>query len=245
MPKEAHLLVAKGAALDSINSKVITVDQMKQKIEKLRNSQDNTTQPIEPLFKDKEEYIKFKQRHDRATVSKRQLKGYEGDCYIGIDAGSTTTKLVLIDNEANLMHSMYANNEGNPLQSVIKMLKELYKILPKGAKLRYSGVTGYGEKLIQTALKVDLNEIETIAHYTAAKQFEPDVTSIVDIGGQDMKYIKMKDGAINNIMLNEACSSGCGSFIETGTKRRIYSWRYFKWSFLLCYKKCNSKSYES
>ena len=218
VPKEAHLLVAKGAALDSINSKVITVDQMKQKIEKLRNSQDNTTQPIEPLFKNKEEYIKFKQRHDRATVSKRQLKGYEGDCYIGIDAGSTTTKLVLIDNEANLMHSMYANNEGNPLQSVIKMLKELYKILPKGAKLRYSGVTGYGEKLIQTALKVDLNEIETIAHYTAAKQFEPDVTSIVDIGGQDMKYIKMKDGAINNIMLNEACSSGCGSFIETFAK---------------------------
>ena len=100
----------------------------------------------------------------------------------------------------------------------MKMLKELYSNLPEKAILRYSGVTGYGEKLIQTALNVDLNEIETIAHYTAAKQFEPDVTAIIDIGGQDMKYIKMKNGAIDNIMLNEACSSGCGSFIETFAK---------------------------
>ena len=98
------------------------------------------------------------------------------------------------------------------------MLKELYSSLSEKAILRYSGVTGYGEKLIQTALNVDLNEIETIAHYTAAKQFEPDVTAIIDIGGQDMKYIKMKNGAIDNIMLNEACSSGCGSFIETFAK---------------------------
>ena len=116
------------------------------------------------------------------------------------------------------MYSLYAGNEGNPLKSVTNMLKELYKVLPKGVTIRYSGVTGYGEALIKTALNVDLNEIETIAHYTAAKKFMPNVTSIVDIGGQDMKYIKLKNNSIDNIMLNEACSSGCGSFIETFAK---------------------------
>lgn len=116
------------------------------------------------------------------------------------------------------LYSLYGNNKGNPLKSVISMLKELYKVLPEKVVIRYSGVTGYGEKLIQTALHVDLNEIETIAHYTAAKKFLPKVTSIIDIGGQDMKYIKLKNSAIDNIMLNEACSSGCGSFLETFAK---------------------------
>ena len=218
VPEEAHLLVAKGAALDSIQSDVITPDQLEKKIEHLKISQDNTTKPLDPLFKNKEEYNEFKERHQKNQVPKRELKSYEGDCYLGIDAGSTTTKLVLIDNEGNLLYSLYGSNEGNPLNSVINMLKELYSVLPQKAILRYSGVTGYGEKLIQTALNVDLNEIETIAHYTAAKQFEPNVTSIVDIGGQDMKYIKMKNGSIDNILLNEACSSGCGSFIETFAK---------------------------
>ena len=218
VPEEAHLLVAKGAALDSLNTKPITKEELKQKIENLRNSQDNTSHPLEPLFKNEKEYEEFKTRHSKATIKKGNLKNYEGDCYLGIDAGSTTTKLVLIDKDSNLLYSLYGNNEGNPLKSVMNMLKELYKVLPPKAILRYSGVTGYGEKLIQTALNVDLNEIETIAHYTAAKQFEPDVTAIIDIGGQDMKYIKMKNGTIDNIMLNEACSSGCGSFIETFAK---------------------------
>ena len=218
VPEEAHLLVAKGAALDSLNTTPITTEELKQKIENLRVSHDNTTHPLEPLFKDEEAYKAFKERHDKAKVVKKDLKTYEGDCYLGIDAGSTTTKLVLIDNEGNLLYSLYGSNEGNPLKSVMNMLKKLYSDLPEKAILRYSGVTGYGEKLIQTALNVDLNEIETIAHYTAAKQFEPDVTAIIDIGGQDMKYIKMKNGAIDNIMLNEACSSGCGSFIETFAK---------------------------
>ena len=165
-----------------------------------------------------DEYEKFKERHEKAKVPRKDLDSFEGDCFIGIDAGSTTTKLVLTDNEDNLLYSLYENNEGNPLKSVMKMLKELYSVLPSKAKIRFSGVTGYGEKLIQTALNVDLNEIETIAHYTAAKKFQPNVTSIVDIGGQDMKYIRLKNGAIDNIMLNEACSSGCGSFIETFAK---------------------------
>ncbi len=118
----------------------------------------------------------------------------------------------------NLLYSAYKNNEGKPLQTVISMLKDLYSVLPKKAIIRYAGSTGYGEKLMQTALSLEMGEIETIAHYTAAKKFMPNATSIVDIGGQDMKYIKIKNGAIDNIMLNEACSSGCGSFIETFAK---------------------------
>lgn len=218
VPEEAHLLVAKGAALDSLNTTAISCEELKEKIQTLRISHDNTTHPLKPLFESKKEYTEFKERHEKAKVAKKDLSSYQGDCFIGIDAGSTTTKLVVIDNEGTLLYSLYGSNEGNPLKSVMNMLKKLYSELPEKAILRYSGVTGYGEKLIQTALNVDLNEIETIAHYTAAKQFEPNVTAIIDIGGQDMKYIKMKNGAIDNIMLNEACSSGCGSFIETFAK---------------------------
>lgn len=218
VPEEAHLLVAKGAALDSLNSEIITTEELKNKIETLKNSHDNTTKPIDPLFKDENEYNEFKERHEKTKVKRNNLEDYEGDIFLGIDAGSTTTKLVLIDSEGRLLYSLYGSNEGNPLKSVMEMLKKVYSVLDEKHILRYSGVTGYGEKLIQTALNVDLNEIETIAHYTAAKEFEPDVTAIVDIGGQDMKYIRMKNGNIDNIMLNEACSSGCGSFIETFAK---------------------------
>lgn len=218
IPEEAHLLVAKGAALDSVNSTPISVEKLKSKIEVLRISHDDTTIPLKPLFSIDADYDEFKKRHDNDKVAKAELKDYNGDAFVGIDAGSTTTKLVLISRDGELLYSLYGSNEGNPLTSVIKMLKELYSVLPSGVDIRYSGVTGYGEKLIQTALNVDLNEIETIAHYTAAKQFMPNVTSIVDIGGQDMKYIKIKNGVIDNIMLNEACSSGCGSFIETFAK---------------------------
>ncbi len=218
IPEEAHLLVAKGAALDSISSTPISVEKLKSKIEMLRVSKDTTTIPLKPLFTIDAEYEDFKKRHEKDKVAKSNLEDYKGDAFIGIDAGSTTTKLVLIDRDGNLLYSLYGSNEGNPLNSVINMLKKLYSVLPSDVRIRYSGVTGYGEKLIQTALNVDLSEIETIAHYTAAKQFMPNVTSIVDIGGQDMKYIKIKNGVIDNIMLNEACSSGCGSFIETFAK---------------------------
>ena len=215
IPEDAHLLVAKGAALDSLNSPEFSNKELKQKIKDLKIAKDTTTKPLPPLFENNEEYEKFKKRHNKAKVKTKPLDGYKGNCFIGIDAGSTTTKLVVIDNECNLLYSEYGSNEGNPLKSVIKMLKNMYEKLPKTATIRFAGVTGYGEKLIQTALNVDLNEIETIAHYAAAKQFMPDVTSIIDIGGQDMKYIKMKGDVIDNIMLNEACSSGCGSFIQT------------------------------
>ena len=218
IPDEAHLLVAKGAALDSLEMKPISTEKLKSKIQVLKQSHDNTTNPLKPLFITNSEYDEFKLRHNKDIVKKGDLEKFKGDCFIGIDAGSTTTKLVVIDNEGTLLYSLYDSNEGNPLKSVMNMLKKLYKVIPKDAVIRYSGVTGYGEALIKTALNVDLNEIETIAHYTAAKKFMPDVTSIVDIGGQDMKYIKLKNGTIDNIMLNEACSSGCGSFIETFAK---------------------------
>ncbi len=217
-PTDAHLLVAKGAALDSLNRNPISAQKLKSKITVLKNSKDTTSKPLAPLFSIDAEYDAFKERHAKAKVKRKPLEGFSGDCFIGIDAGSTTTKLAIIDKEGYLLHSIYRSNEGDPLKSVMDMLKEVYDILPKTAKIRFSGVTGYGEKLIQTALNVDLSEIETIAHYRAASEFMPNVTSIVDIGGQDMKYIKLKNGAIDNIMLNEACSSGCGSFIETFAK---------------------------
>ena len=218
IPESAHLLVAKGAAIDSLESNPISGQKLRAKIQVLKQSHDDTTNPLKPLFVTNLEYQEFKQRHSKDVVKKGDITKFSGDCFIGIDAGSTTTKLVVTDSEGTLLYSLYASNEGNPLKSVMDMLKKLYKILPNTATIRYSGVTGYGEGLIKTALNVDLNEIETIAHYTAAKKFMPDVTSIVDIGGQDMKYIKLKNGSIDNIMLNEACSSGCGSFIETFAK---------------------------
>ncbi len=218
VPNEAHLLVAKGAALDSLNSHTITIEKLKSKIEVLKSSHDDTSNPLNPLFSIDAEYDEFKKRHEKDKVKRADFKTFKGNCFLGIDAGSTTTKLVVISEDGTLLYSLYGSNEGNPLQSVVNMLKKLYAEKPSEAVIRFSGVTGYGEKLIQTALNVDLNEIETIAHYTAAKEFMPNVTSIVDIGGQDMKYIKMKNGAIDNIMLNEACSSGCGSFIETFAK---------------------------
>ena len=218
VPVEAHLLVAKGAALNSAENKPISAQVLKSKICMLKSSKDQSSRPLEPLFYADSDYEAFKQRHDKDKVKRSDFKNFSGDCFIGIDAGSTTTKIAVIDRDGNLLYSLYQNNGGNPLNSVKEMLKKLYSQMPSGAKIRYCGVTGYGEKLIQTALNVDLNEIETIAHYTAAKQFMPNVTSIVDIGGQDMKYIKIKNGTIDNIMLNEACSSGCGSFIETFAK---------------------------
>ncbi len=218
LPEDAHLFVAKGACLYSFNEAPIDCEKLKSKIYDLRKSKDTSSNYLSPLFKTDIEYKEFKKRHSLNVTSKKSLDGYEGDCFLGIDAGSTTSKLVLIDSDGAIIYSQYKSNEGKPLQSIIDMLKDLYSKLNPRIKLRCSGVTGYGEKLIKTALNVDMGEVETIAHYTAAKIFEPNVTSIVDIGGQDMKYISIKNGAVKNIMLNEACSSGCGSFLETFAK---------------------------
>ena len=218
IPENAHLLVATGAAFSSIESKEMTTKELVSRLKIFKSAKFNTGATLPALFETAEDLKEFNERHEKDKVKRNDLKKYKGDAFIGIDAGSTTTKLVLIDNEGALLYSLYENNKGNPLKSVIGMLKKLYKELSDDIIIRFSGVTGYGEKLIQTALNIDLNEIETIAHYTAAKKFLPKVTSIIDIGGQDMKYIKLKNNSIDNIMLNEACSSGCGSFLETFAK---------------------------
>ncbi len=218
VPENAHLFVATGAAFSSVETEWISTKTLEKNLKKFEKSNYTESKPLPALFATKQDYEEFKERNAKHTVRETSLENFSGNCYLGIDAGSTTTKLVLINEKNEILYSLYRNNNGNPLTSVIEMLKELYKVLPETANLRFSGVTGYGEKLIQTGLNIDLNEIETIAHYTAAKEFEPNVSSIIDIGGQDMKYIKIKDDTIDNIMLNEACSSGCGSFLETFAK---------------------------
>jgi len=170
---------------------------------------------LRPLFLNEDELNEFRRRHNKSSVKRRDLASFKGRCFLGIDAGSTTTKAVLIDEDGALMYSYYGSNGGSPLGSTVKILKELYGIMPPGAFIANSAVTGYGEALIKSALCVDTSEIETIAHYKAAESFLPGVEFILDIGGQDMKCLRVKNGVIDSIMLNEACSSGCGSFIET------------------------------
>ena len=178
---------------------------------------------MEPLFKDEADYAAFKERHDRDKVRRVPLSNYHGDAFLGVDAGSTTTKVALVSKDGDLLYSFYAGNEGNPLNVVMKSLNEMYDMMPEDVVIRNSCVTGYGEGLIKEALMIDLGYIETVAHYKAAQFFKPDVDFILDIGGQDMKCIRIKDNVIDSVLLNEACSSGCGSFIETFAKSLNYT----------------------
>lgn len=213
-PENSQLFVAIGAAESSKEQKVLSFNGLKGKLPKLKDTVENEVQRLRPLFKDDKELEDFKIRHSVHKISRKELDSYEGDCFLGIDAGSTTTKATLIDTEGNLLYSYYGSNKGNPLKSAINILKDLYSKLPETAHIANSAVTGYGEGLIKSALNVDIGEIETIAHYKAADYFLPGVDFILDIGGQDMKCIRIKNGVIDSILLNEACSSGCGSFIE-------------------------------
>ena len=144
---------------------------------------------------------------------------YKGNCYLGIDAGSTTTKAALVGEDGTLLYRFYDNNNGSPLATAIRAVTQIKEQLPKTAHIAYSCSTGYGEALLKAALMLDEGEVETISHYYAAAFFEPEVDCILDIGGQDMKCIKIKDGTVDSVQLNEACSSGCGSFIETFRKK--------------------------
>ena len=215
---DSRLFVCIGAILDDEEKKTYTKNELKKLLEKLESFKENSSSTLEPLFKSEKEYKEFKKRHDKATVKTKDIKTYKGDVFIGIDAGSTTAKLVAIDYEGNLLYQNYKSNKGTPVDTVKDMLLDLYENLGQDVVIRSSGSTGYGEMLIKSAFNLDISEIETIAHYEAANYFLPGVESIIDIGGQDMKYIKIKDNAIDTIMLNEACSSGCGSFIETLAK---------------------------
>ncbi|GAA0180934.1 acyl-CoA dehydratase activase-related protein [Clostridium sediminicola] len=214
-PSNSHYFVALGAAISSEKSAPLTFKELYDRLDDLGKSSKNEVKRLRPLFIDEEELNQFRKRHSKEKIKKVQLSGYKGKCFLGIDAGSTTTKVVLMGENHEILYTYYGSNEGDPLKRVIVILSDLYNNLPQEAEIIKSVVTGYGEGLIKTALKIDIGEIETIAHYKAAEKFLPGVEFILDIGGQDMKCLKIKNGVIENIMLNEACSSGCGSFIET------------------------------
>ncbi|MEG1383185.1 MAG: acyl-CoA dehydratase activase [Erysipelotrichaceae bacterium] len=221
-PKLSLYFVALGSAIYASNEKqTFSYDEILDAMIKLENMKIET-KSLPPLFKNEEEYLAFKKRHHQTDVKKRDISTYQGNAYLGIDAGSTTTKLVLIDEENNLLYESYHNNLGNPLDVVKQELLDLYALCDGHIHIAHSGVSGYGEALIQKAFKIDCGIVETIAHYQAAKYFNPDVDFIIDIGGQDMKCFKIKDHSIDDILLNEACSSGCGSFIETFAKSMGY-----------------------
>lgn len=219
-PENPQLFVAMGAALLSKNSKPVTFDYLHQKVIELVNAPIKAEiEPLPILFKNEDEYNDFKYRHSKeGNLEHIDISEVTGGLFLGLDVGSTTTKAILIDKDFRLAYSSYQSNLGNPVQSVILVLQELYSILPKDAYIASSCITGYGEGLIKAALGVDYGEVETVAHFTAARYFVPEVSFILDIGGQDMKCMYVKNGAIDRIILNEACSSGCGSFIETFAK---------------------------
>lgn len=222
-PKNSQLFVAMGATLLAKDESNITdIETLLDKLNSLDNESLSSKNTLEPLFENDIERSKFVNRHYIDKVRKNDIKAYIGNVYLGLDVGSTTTKAVLIDENDSLLYSFYNSNEGKPLDVVVKIIKEVYDLLPPNVTLAYSGVTGYGEALIKAALRVDMSEVETMAHYKAATYFKKDVSFILDIGGQDMKAIKIKDGVIQDILLNEACSSGCGSFIETFAKSLGY-----------------------
>ena len=212
-PENSHLFAAMGAALEAGSGDGRDIDEL---ISQLQNGvKVSFEMPRLPaLFENEQAYADFCARHGKAVLPKGDIAAYKGNCYLGIDAGSTTTKLALIGNDGELLYSYYANNQGNPIETAKKAMAELKTVLPKDAVIARTCSTGYGEGLIKSAFSLDDGEVETIAHCTAAAFFDPQVDCVVDIGGQDMKCIKLKKGAVDNIMLNEACSSGCGSFIE-------------------------------
>lgn len=222
-PEYGLFSVALGAAIYASGQKeVFTYDEIESKIEKSTHER-TVALHGEPLFKNQEEYEEFKARHAKASVESVYPPDYrDGEAYLGIDCGSTTTKLVLIGKNGEILYSYYDSNKGNPVEIVRAQLEEIYKICKDNIQIKASAVTGYGEDLIKNAFHVDFGIVETMAHFTAAHHFNPKVDFILDIGGQDIKCFKVKNNAIDSIMLNEACSSGCGSFIETFARSMGY-----------------------
>jgi len=213
-PENGDCFAALGAALSTNGYETFAFDDV---LKKINESIDDTTRSntMPPLFESVEEYEEFCKRHNANAPPKTDISIYAGDAWLGIDAGSTTTKLVLIDKDCGILYSYYGSNQGNPVGIVLSELNKIYRLIGDRIKIRGSAVTGYGEDLLKNAFSLDVGLVETIAHYQAAKHFNPDVDFIIDIGGQDMKCFKIRNGAVDSIFLNEACSSGCGSFIET------------------------------
>ena len=221
-PEYGRYSVAMGAAIYGEKTGFVTdIDSLVRRISENLNTKGRVNR-LSPLFENESEYEAFTERHSRADVKKRELSDYAGDAYLGIDCGSTTTKIVLLSKDKEILYSYYSSNKGNPVEIVKEQLEKIYDLCGDKVKICGSAVTGYGEELIKNAFGVDVGVVETIAHYTAAKHFLPEVDFILDIGGQDIKCFRIKNGAIDGIMLNEACSSGCGSFIETFAKSMGY-----------------------
>lgn len=223
VPENSQLFVASGCAysaerkfsdLDGKEFKFPTIEEFRDSLKNLEGAELNEVQRLEPLFKNEEELKEFKERHAQQKAKRGDLKLEKGPVFLGLDAGSTTTKAVLINQKGEILWNFYANNQGNPVELATKVLKDLYKQLPEDVYIGRAVSTGYGEVLFQSAFGVDNGEVETITHFRAADFFVPGVEFLLDIGGQDMKCLRMKDGAIVSIQLNEACSSGCGSFID-------------------------------
>ena len=237
-PENSHLFAAMGAAMNLPADpkaevlgapKDVPVMDISDLEKKLRSGikLDTEIKRLDPLFNSEEEYEEFLREHAKSNVRTGDLRTYSGNCYLGIDAGSTTTKIALVGEDGSLLYKFYENNNGSPLATSIKSIRELKELMPKTARIVYSCSTGYGEALLKAAFLLDEGEVETISHYYAASFFDPEVDCILDIGGQDMKCIRIKDGTVDSVQLNEACSSGCGSFIETFAKSLNYSVRDF------------------
>ncbi|MCI9309378.1 MAG: 2-hydroxyglutaryl-CoA dehydratase, partial [Oscillospiraceae bacterium] len=220
-PEDGDCFAAMGAALCASDHEAKPFDELLDLLEKSKDAT-SVVDTMPPLFQSQADYDAFTARHNSSTPPQLDIGTYEGDAYLGIDAGSTTTKIVLIAPDGGLLYTYYHSNLGNPVAIALEQLRKIYALCGDRVKIRGSAVTGYGEDLIKSAFSCDLGLVETVAHYRAAAHFNPDVDFIIDIGGQDMKCFKIRNGAVDSIMLNEACSSGCGSFIETFAKALGY-----------------------
>ena len=218
----SHLFAAIGSALNAKEEVCISLSDMVKKLSS-DIKMEFEVERMEPLFADKAAYQEFVERHSKHHVATGDLQSYQGKAFLGIDAGSTTTKIALVGEDGSLLYSFYSSNDGSPLKTAIRSLKEIYSLLPEGVEIVRSCSTGYGEALMKAAFLLDDGEVETVAHYYAAAFFDPSVDCILDIGGQDMKCIKIKNQTVDSVQLNEACSSGCGSFIETFAKSLNYT----------------------
>ena len=222
IPENSHLFAAIGSAMNAKEEVQVSLLDMQKRLA-ASIKLEFEVERMEPLFATQEDYDAFQERQNSYTVATGDLESYEGNCYLGIDAGSTTTKAALGGEDGSLLYSFYSNNNGSPLATTIRAIQEIYSQLPPSAKIAWSCSTGYGEALIKAGLMRDEGEVETVAHYKAASFFDPEVDCILDIGGQDMKCIKIKDNTVDNVLLNEACSSGCGSFIQNFAESLNYS----------------------
>ena len=221
-PDNSHLFAAIGSALNAKQDVTVSLIELKERM-RTTIKLDFEVERMEPLFATEEDYQAFHERQSAYKVKTGDLSTYKGKCFLGIDAGSTTTKTALVGEDGTLLYSFYSNNNGNPLKTTISSIKEIYELLPEDAEIAFSCSTGYGEALIKAALLLDEGEVETVSHYYAAAFFDPEVDCILDIGGQDMKCIKIRNQTVDSVQLNEACSSGCGSFIETFAKSLNYT----------------------